>query len=232
MQYMRYAVVHGCMLTRSITGVGALCGLGRVTRWRCIIHAFTHTSTLCVRRALYRWGRGWALGGGATICVCSLKRQTEFSILAHTRCSASFTFLWSIALLSTGLMSKRVVGARIECHRAGDWSGQAAEFSTMVIKMLTAPLWIQTGKYGSMLRWETVDPPISCSLEIINQTLLAHVFFDIKSSRTCARFKPIAICTCFSCKLRLIKAAVNQIGLKTHTGLEFLAFYMQKGMGQ
>ena len=93
MQYMRYAVVHGCMLTRSITGVGALCGLGRVTRWRCIIHAFTHTSTLCVRRALYRWGRGWALGGGATICVCSLKRQTEFSILAHTRCSASFTFL-------------------------------------------------------------------------------------------------------------------------------------------
>ena len=232
MQYTRYAVVHGCMLTRSITGVGALCGLGRVTRWRCIIHAFTHTSTLCVRRALYRWGRGWALGGGATICVCSLKRQTEFSILAHTRCSASFTFLWSIALLSTGLMSKRVVGARIECHRAGDWSGQAAEFSTMVIKMLTAPpldpnwqIWFNAAlgscRSSDQLQFGNRQSDVACTR-----------FFDIKSSRTCARFKPIAICTCFSCKLRLIKAAVNQIGLKTHTGLEFLAFYMQKGMGQ
>ena len=57
----------------------------------------------------------------------------------------------------------------------------------MVIKMLTAPVpppWIQTGKYGSMLRWEAVDRPISCSLEIVNQTLLAqllaHVFPTLK----------------------------------------------------
>ena len=52
----------GCMLTRSITGVALCAGSPGLLGW-CIIRAFepTHTSTLYVRRALYR---GWGLGKG------------------------------------------------------------------------------------------------------------------------------------------------------------------------
>ena len=106
LQYALCTVHSVCMLTRSITGVAALCGLTRVTR---LVHYTRIWATLYVRLALYRWEGGGPRprGRGDNMRLPGYKRQTEFSIHAHAMlCFLHFPL--KHCALWTGLMSNRV----------------------------------------------------------------------------------------------------------------------------
>ena len=95
------------MLTRSITGVALCAGSPGLLGW-CIIHAF---EPLCMSGLhCIAAGKGWwAPGGGATIWVPGCKRQTDFSIGAHSGAVVAPLFSEALRCPDPGLMSTRVL---------------------------------------------------------------------------------------------------------------------------
>ena len=84
-----------CMLTRSITGMTALCGLTRVTR---LVHYTRIWATLYVRLALYRWEGGGPQGEGRQYASAWL--QTSNRVFNPRTCDAVLPSQSSEALRS------------------------------------------------------------------------------------------------------------------------------------
>ena len=171
-QYMRYAVCS-CMLTRSITRVAALCdspGFVHYTHPGCRVHY----TRICMSGAHCIVGEGVAggpRGEGQYASACWLQTSNwVFNPVQHFPCCE--------ALLRQPDRCQTGFRARIECHRARDWSRTRRvnfpQWSLKCFKMLTEPslgpnwqIWLRLSIARSAAVWESL-------------IRLAHVFSTSK----------------------------------------------------